>query len=306
MRVVLTGATGTIGCAVANELHTRGHSVVALTRNAERAGARLGAGVEVHVWAEPAQEPPPAGALERADGVIHLLGEPMSQRWTKEAKRRIVSSRVDATRQLAGALRALPDDTRPKALISQSATGFYGPRNGIPLDEGAEPGDGWLAELVADWEQAATAAADDMRVVVTRTGVVFSPEGGALATMLPFFRLGVGGPVAGGRQYVPWIHLDDVAGAIVECLENDGARGAVNVTSPNPVTNTELSRALGRALHRPALLPVPGLALKALYGEMAEIVTTGQRATPARLLGLGYRFRQPDLDPALSDVLARS
>jgi uncharacterized protein (TIGR01777 family) len=303
MRVVLTGATGTIGRAVAKELSNRGHGVVALSRDAQRAEARLGSDVEVHAWVKPAQDAPPTQALDRADGVIHLLGEPISQRWSEQAKRRIRSSRVDVTRQLVGALRALTDDARPKALISQSATGFYGSRNGAPLDEGAEPGDGWLAELVVDWEQAAAAAGDVMRVVTTRTGVVFSPEGGALAKMLPFFRLGIGGPVAGGRQYVPWIHLDDAAGAIVECLENDGVEGAVNLTSPNPVTNAELSGALGRALHRPASLPVPRLALKALYGEMAEIVTTGQRVLPARLLRLGYRFRQPELDPALRDVL---
>jgi uncharacterized protein len=304
MRVVLTGATGTIGHAVVEELQRRGHGVVALSRDAGRAQERLGPEVEVHVWSNPAEQAPTAEVLDGADAVIHLLGEPISQRWSEPAKERIRSSRVDATRHLVTALRGLPEAKRPKTLISQSATGFYGSRNGALLDENAGPGDGWLAELVVDWEQAATAASDLLRVVITRTGVVFSPQGGALAKMLPFFRSGVGGPVAGGGQYIPWIHLDDVAGAIVECLENGQARGPVNVTAPNPVTNAELSRALGHALHRPALLPVPGVALKALYGEMAEIVTTGQRVVPGRLLSLGYRFRQRELDHALRDVLA--
>jgi hypothetical protein len=144
-----------------------------------------------------------------------------------------------------------------------------------------------------------------MRVVCTRTGVVLSASGGALARMLPFFRLGVGGPVAGGRQYVPWVHLDDVAGAVLHCLDSSGAAGPVYVTAPDPATNTELARALGRVLGRPAVLPVPALALRLLYGEMAEVVTTGQRVLPERLERLGYRFRHPELEPALRDVLAR-
>jgi uncharacterized protein (TIGR01777 family) len=153
---------------------------------------------------------------------------------------------------------------------------------------------------VRDWEAEAMRAEEHgVRVVTTRTGVVLSKGTGALEKMLPFFKLGIGGPVAGGRQYVPWVHLDDVAGAIVHCLDHDGARGPVNVTAPEPATNAELSKALGRVLRRPAVLPVPGLAVKALYGEMATIVTTGQRALPARLTELGYRFRQPDLEPAL-------
>jgi hypothetical protein len=158
--------------------------------------------------------------------------------------------------------------------------------------------------VVTAWEHEAALAEEFMRVVCTRTGVVLSPGGGALAKMLPFFKLGVGGPVAGGRQYVPWIHLDDVVGAVLRCVDDTAAEGPVNVTAPNPVTNAELSRALGHVLGRPAVLPVPGMAVKLLYGEMAEIVTTGQRALPGRLTSLGYEFRHPELEAALRDVLA--
>ncbi len=205
---------------------------------------------------------------------------------------------------LVQAVRDLPAAQRPTALISQSATGYYGPRGDAPLDEQASAGDDFLAQVVIAWEAEASEARSMMRVALTRTGVVLSPEGGALAKMLPFFKLGIGGPVAGGHQYVPWIHRDDVVGALIRCVDDAEADGAVNVTAPNPVTNTELSRALGRALGRPAVLPVPGFAIKLLYGEMAEMVTTGQRVVPARLRQLGYEFRHPELEPALRDVLS--
>jgi hypothetical protein len=207
---------------------------------------------------------------------------------------------------LVSALKDLPDAERPKVLVSQSATGYYGPRGEALLDERAAAGDDFLADLVVAWEQEAQGAGSLMRVVLTRTGVVLSPSGGALAKMLPFFRLGVGGPVAGGHQYVPWIHLEDVVGALLCCLDEAGAQGPVNLTAPNPVTNTELSHALGRVLGRPAFLPVPGFAVKLLYGEMSEIVTTGQRVIPAQLQTLGYQFHHPDVEPALRDVLSDS
>jgi hypothetical protein len=190
-------------------------------------------------------------------------------------------------------------------LVSQSATGFYGPSGEKPLDERAAPGADFLGRVVVEWEREALAAAPVSRVVVTRTGVVLSPGSGALAKMLPPFRLGLGGPVAGGRQYVPWVHIDDVVAGLLHCLGEARLTGPVNLTAPNPVTNRELSRTLGRVLGRPAVLPVPGLALRLLYGEMAQIVTTGQRVVPERLLGSGYRFRQPELEPALRDVLGR-
>lgn len=305
MRVLITGATGTIGVAVADALRERGDGVVALSRDPERGERVLGAGVEVHPWPEPTAAPPPAEALEGVGGVIHLLGEPLAQRWTDDAKERIRTSRLLGTRMLVNGLAAMPEGAGPRVLISQSATGYYGPRDDTPLDEQAAAGHDFLADLVVGWEREAAAAAPRMRVAMTRTGVVLSPSGGALAKMLPFFRLGIGGPVAGGRQYVPWIHLDDVVGALLYALDHEAASGPINLTAPNPVTNAELSHALGHALSRPAVLPVPAMAINLLYGEMAELVTTGQRVIPARLRELGYGFRHSEVEPALRDVLAK-
>lgn len=303
MRVVLTGATGTIGRAVVAALRARDDEVVALSRDANRGQKALGPDVQVEAWPEPTQAPPSASALAGADAVVHLLGEPVAQRWSDQAKQAIRNSRVLGTRMLVERLRLLGDQERPRVLVSQSATGFYGARGDEPLDEQADAGSDFLSEVVVAWEGEAEQAASLMRVVRTRTGVVLSRSGGALARMLPFFRLGLGGPVAGGQQYVPWMHRDDVVGALLLCLDNDQIRGSVNVTSPAPVTNAKLARALGRALGRPAILPVPAVGLRLLYGEMAQIVTTGQRVIPARLQALGFDFRYPEIEAALSDVL---
>ena len=306
MRVAVTGATGLIGRALVKELQSRGDEVVALSRNADRARQALGDLVEAHAWPDPAGAPPPEAALAGADAVVHLLGEPVAQRWTAQAKENIRRSRVASTRSLVDGLLSLAPERRPAVLVSQSASGFYGPRGDEQLTEDAPPGDDFLAGVVVGWESEAMRAGSELRVALTRTGVVLSPEGGALAQMLPFFRAGVGGSVAGGRQYVPWIHLDDVVGALLFCLDDARATGPVNLAAPNPVTNAELSRTLGRVLNRPAVLPVPAFALKLLYGEMAQIVVTGQRVIPSRLSQLGYEFRHPDLEAALRDVLGRS
>jgi len=293
-----------IGRAVCHALATRGDQVVALSRDRDRAAQALGDQTEVFAWPDPVRRPPPVEALDGAAAVIHLLGEPVAQRWSQEAKRRIRESRVGATRMLVAALAELPEPRRPGVLVSQSATGFYGPSDTRELDEGAPAGSDFLADVVRDWEAAAAAAGELTRVVMTRTGVVLSPGGGALAKMLPFFRAGVGGPVAGGHQYVPWIHLDDVVAGLLFCLDRPELSGPVNLTAPTPATNAELSRALGRVLHRPAVLPVPAVALRVLYGEMAQIVTTGQRVLPKRLREAGFDFRHPELEVALRDVLA--
>jgi uncharacterized protein len=286
-----------IGRPLVRELRERGDEVIALSRNPERAAASLG--VEAQAWRDPKGEPPPPESLRGSDAVIHLLGESVAQRWTEAAKREIRDSRILSTRQLVAGLSELPPQERPRVLLSQSATGFYGPRGDERLSEETPGGDDFLANVVRDWEAEAQKAGElGMRVVTTRTGVVLSERGGALEKMLPFFKIGVGGPVAGGKQYVPWVHLDDVVGALVACIDGD-LSGPVNVTAPEPVTNRELSRTLGKVLKRPAFAPVPGLAVKALYGEMAMIVTTGQRAVPARLEESGYRFRRPSLEAAL-------
>ena len=298
MRVAVTGATGVIGGALVRALKERGDQPVALSRDAERARAQLG--VEAFAWSSPKSEPPPPDALRASDAVVHLLGETIAQRWSDETKREIRDSRVLTTRNLVAALRQLPEGERPGVLVSQSASGWYGARGEERLDEAEPAGGDFLAQITVDWEaEADRAEALGVRVVLTRTGVVVSESGGALEKMLPFFKLGIGGPVAGGRQYVPWIHLDDVVGALLFALDNDAVRGPINVTAPEPVTNKELSRTLGRVLRRPAFAPVPALAVKTLYGEMASIVTTGQRAVPARLEELGYEFRQANLEEAL-------
>ncbi len=300
MRVAVSGATGTIGRALVDELRERGDEVTALSRDAERASQSLG--VPAERWAAPTEEPPPAAALSGHDAVVHLIGETIAQRWSDEAKREIRDSRVLSTRNLVTGLRDLPAADRPRVLVSQSGAGFYGERGDEPLDESAPAGDDFVARMVVEWEAEASAAAElGLRVALTRTGPVLS-EGGALGKMLPFFKMGLGGPVAGGRQYFPWVHLDDVIGAMLFCLDTDTASGPLNVTAPEPVTNREFSRALGRVLHRPAFAPVPGLAVKTLYGEMAMIVTTGQRAIPARLTELGYSFRRPELEDALREA----
>lgn len=306
MRIAITGATGLIGSAVVQAAQARGDEVAALSRSPDRARSVLGDQVEIYEWRDPLGEAPPASALDGADAVVHLLGEPVAQRWSAEAKQKIRDSRILSTRMLVTALGALPDARRPGVLVSQSATGYYGPRGDEAIDEDASPGTDFLAEVTVAWEaEAQTASRLGMRVALPRTGVVLAGSGGALAQMLPPFRLGVGGPVAGGRQYVPWIHLDDVVGALLKCVDDVQASGPVNLTAPGPATNAELAHALGHVLHRPALLPVPGLALRILYGEMSVIVTTGARVVPSRLKELGYDFAHPELEPALRDVLDR-
>jgi uncharacterized protein (TIGR01777 family) len=209
---------------------------------------------------------------------------------------------VQGTRRLVQAIKDA--DPRPTALISASAVGYYGHRGDERLDEDAPPGDDFLAQVCLAWEREAQQAEPlGLRVVRVRTGVLLDKDGGALAKMLLPFKLGVGGPVAGGRQYMPWIHIDDVVGIYAQAVHDDW-NGPVNATAPEPVTNKEFSKALGRALRRPAVAPIPALAIRALYGQMAEIVTEGQRAVPRRVLELGYEFRHPALDEALQDAVA--
>ena len=300
MKVTVTGATGTLGRAVVGALLDRGDEVTALSRDCAAARAKLGEAVHTLEWRDPKAEAPPADALAGRDAVVHLLGEPVAQRWTDAAKREIRDSRVLSTRNLVAALGELADTDRPRTLVSQSATGWYGARGDETVDESAGPAGDFLAQVCVEWEAEARRGEElGMRVALTRTGVVLSEDGGALEKMLPPFKLGAGGPVAGGRQYVPWVHTDDVVGGLIFCLDTAGASGPLNLTAPRPVTNAELSKTLGRVLKRPAIAPVPAFAVKLLYGEMAMIVTTGVRAVPERLGSLGYRFRRPDLEDAL-------
>jgi uncharacterized protein len=302
MRVTVTGATGRIGARIVAALKGRGDDVVVLSRDPERAARALR--VEAVAW-RAEQQPAPAAALAGRDGVVHLAGEDIAQRWNAESKRRIHASREIGTRNLVAGLRVA--DPRPAALVSASGVAWYGPRGDEPVDEDAPAADDFLGQVCAAWEREAVAAEPlGVRVVRVRTGIVLDRGGGALAKMLPFFRLGIGGPVAGGRQWMPWIHVDDLVGIYLRALDDAQWSGPVNATAPQPVTNKEFSRALGRVLKRPAFAPVPAFAVQVLYGEMAEIVTTGQRAVPARLTELGYRFRRPELEDALREATGRA
>ena len=303
MRVTVTGGTGRIGSGVVEALVRRGDEVSVLTRDPRRAAARLPEGVTPVPW-DPAAGPAPVEALSGCAAVVHLAGEDVAQRWTSAAKRRIRDSREVGTRNLvAGIARA---DPRPAALVSGSAAGYYGPHGDEPVDESTPPGDDFLARVCVAWEREARQAEElGVRVAIVRAGVVLDAHGGALAKMLPFFRLGIGGPVAGGRQYLPWIHRDDEIGLLLAAIDAPSFSGPVNAAAPAAVTNAEFSKALGRALRRPAIAPVPALAIRALYGEMSAIVVTGVRMVPGRVPELGYAFRHPELEEALRSALAR-
>jgi uncharacterized protein (TIGR01777 family) len=309
LKVTVTGATGLIGRRLLERLLGGDIAeVTVLTRDPANVGPRLGhdlAGrVQAIAW-DPLHEPAPAEALSGRDAVVHLAGENISQRWSKSARTAIRESRVQGTHNLVEGLKAA--ESRPGTLVSGSAIGYYGPHGIEPVDEDAPAGSDFLAEVCAAWEAAAAAAGElGMRVVHSRTGVVLDQHGGALSQMLLPFKLGVGGPIAGGGQYLSWIHADDVIGILIAALTDERWSGPINVTAPEPVSNRDFSKALGSVLKRPAVLPLPGAALHLLYGDMAEIITTGVRAMPARALVLGYEFRQPELRPALLAALDRS
>jgi uncharacterized protein (TIGR01777 family) len=294
MKVTVTGASGLIGTKLVERLRARGDEVTTLSRHASAPGAVA--------W-RPEDEPAPAHALAGRDAVVHLAGENVAQRWSEDAKRRIRASRELGTRNLVAGIEVA--EPRPRVLVSASAVGYYGPHGDEPLDESTPAGEDFLAQVCVAWEREARRAADlGLRVAIVRTGVVLDRAGGALAKMLPFFKLGVGGPVAGGSQYMPWIHVDDVVGIYLAALDGEDWDGPLNASAPEPVTNKHFSSALGRALHRPAVAPVPAVAVRTLYGEMAEIVTKGQRVVPRRPQELGYRFAHADLDEALRSALA--
>jgi uncharacterized protein len=301
VKVLVTGASGFIGSALCDSLLVRGDTVAGLTRDPKRARS-TNPSVSWHAW-EPLLERPPAEAFENVDAVVNLLGEKIDQRWTGEAKERIMESRRTGTHNLVGTIAAL--ERKPKVLVNQSAIGFYGDRSDSLMDESASSGEGFDTEVVREWEAAAREAeATGVRVVIIRTGHVLDPSGGILAKLLPPFKLGVGGPLAGGEQYVSWIHIEDEIGLILWAIENDALSGVVNLTAPQPVTNRRLSKELGRVLHRPAAMPVPGFALDLMYGsEFGTVLRGGQRVVPRRALDLGYEFRHPELAEALEDLL---
>jgi uncharacterized protein (TIGR01777 family) len=301
MRVLITGASGLLGSALSDALLARGDEVVGLTRDPERARPRNPT-VRWHAW-QATTERPPAEALDQVDGVVNLIGEEINQRLTDEAKVRIRESRLAGTRNLLQGIAA--SSTEPSVFVGQSAIGYYGDRGAQIVDEETPPGEGFAAELPAEWEAAEREAEDAVdRVVIYRTGLVLTKHGGLLRQLLLPFKLGVGGPIAGGEQFMSWIHVEDVVGLFLWALDDHRVWGVINATAPNPVTNREFSKELGRALHRPAVFPVPKLAVAALRGgELADTVAGGARVLPRRALDLGYEFRHPELDEALRSAL---
>jgi len=301
MRVLVTGASGTIGRAVCDALLARGDEVFALSRSPEKA-KQASPNVSWFAW-DPALERPPGEALAGVDGVINLVGEPINQRWTDEAKKRILESRQTATHNLVAAINAA--DPRPRVLVGQSAIGFYGDRGDATVDEETGPGNSFDAKVVIAWEAASREVDDSVRLALMRTGLVLDKDSGLLGELMLPFKLGVGGPVAGGHNYMPWISLDDEVGLLLWALDTSTASGVYNACAPEPVTNKVFSKALGKALGRPAIMPVPKLAVKARLGaELGEVATGGQRAVPRRALEGGYVFEHPDIESGLAAALA--
>jgi uncharacterized protein (TIGR01777 family) len=302
VKVLVTGATGLIGSALCDSLLSRGDQVVGLTRDPGKARGKRPS-VEWHRW-DPTLERPDAAAFEGVDGVVNLVGEKIDQRWTDEAKRKIMDSRRVGTHNLVQAIAGLA--RRPAVLVSQSAVGYYGNRGDTVVDESTGPGgESFDSEVVEEWERAAREVdATGVRLAIIRSGQILDAGGGMLGELLPPFKLGVGGPLAGGSQYISWIHADDEVGILLWALDDESVTGVVNATAPNPATNRDFSKALGRALGRPAVVPVPGFVLDLKFGaEFGKVLRGGQRVIPKRTMELGYEFRHPDLDEALRDLL---
>ena len=297
MDVLVSGSTGLIGSALVSALEEGGHRVRRLTRSG-------GSSEDVVRW-DPSAGEIDAGRIEGVDAVVHLAGENIAGRWTDAKKARIRDSRVRGTRLLAETLARLP--TPPAVMVSASAAGYYGDRGNELLSEESAPGDNFLAGVGQEWEAAADPAREaGVRVVNPRFGIVLSTEGGALGTTLPIFKLGVGGKIGSGRQYWSWIAIDDVVGAILHVLTKDSLEGPVNVTVPDPPTNSEYTSVLGHVLGRPTVFPLPAPAARIMLGQLAdELLLASQRIEPARLKGTGYSYRYPELEGALRHLLGK-
>ena len=296
MRILVSGASGLVGRALTPFLEKAGHEVTPLVRGPAQPGVR---------W-DPSTGIREMEAAEGFDAVVHLAGENIAQgRWNAAKKFRIRGSRVDGTRSLAASLASLSQP--PGLMVCASAIGYYGDRGAISLDETASPGEGYLPEVCREWEAAAgPAASNGIRVVHLRLGVVLSPDGGALVKMLLPFKMGVGGKVGDGRQYMSWVSIDDVVGIIGHTLERDDLRGPVNAVAPDAVTNAEFTSVLARVLSRPAFFPMPAFAARLAFGEMADaLLLASTRVTPARLLESGYEFQHSNLESALRHLLGR-
>ncbi|HEX8411844.1 MAG TPA: TIGR01777 family oxidoreductase [Thermoanaerobaculia bacterium] len=297
MRIVIAGGTGFIGEPLVRRLVARGDDVAVLSRNPAKVQAGRGVQWDGRTQGGWSTE------VANADAIVNLAGENVGEgRWTGERRKQLVSSRIDATGAIVEALRSAPPRTEMRTLVNASAVGYYGFDRGEELfDEHGTHGSGFLAELVEQWERAAREAEKLTRLVILRFGVALSPEGGALKKMMLPFKLGAGGPVGSGEQWMSWVDRDDAVRAIEWALDNQQARGVYNITAPEPVTNRDFTRALGRALHRPAFMPAPGFALRAAFGEMAdEVLLGGQRVVPRRAEREGFVFEAPTLDASFA------
>lgn len=302
MRVLITGATGFIGSRLYETLAERGHEVVGLSRRPDSARERLPTLADAYAWSSPVDGPPPMEAFDGVDAVVHLAGETVAGRWTSAKKRAIRNSRVRGTRHLVETMERL--EVRPDVLVSVSAVGVYGDRGDEELTEESPLGTDFLARVCADWEAESRRAEDlDVRVVNPRIGLALGPGGGALAPMLPLFKLGLGGPLGSGRQWWPWVHRDDVVGIIRHALEHDDLQGPVHATAPTPVRQRDFAKALGRVLNRPAFLPAPSFALRLVLGQFSQELLDSRRVLPERAESSGYDFQHPELEPALHEVL---
>ncbi|WP_437721657.1 TIGR01777 family oxidoreductase [Sorangium sp. So ce861] len=302
--VLVTGGSGFIGRGLVKDLLARGDRVTVLTRDVGRTQASL-PGARVVSWS-PYSAGPWFEELDGVDGVIHLAGESIVKRWSEDARREIVNSRIDTTRLMGEAIGKAK--RKPSAFVCASAVGYYGPQPGEKvLDEGAPPGQGFLADVVVRWEEAARAIEEQhgVRSVQLRIGVVIGEGGGALDKMIAPFRFFLGGPIGDGKQVIPWIHRDDVVALTLLALDSDAVRGPLNVTAPHAATGEEVAQAIGAVLRRPSWLRVPEAVVKLGMGDAAEIVTTGQRAYPRRAEELGYQFRYAHLTPALESIFSR-
>lgn len=295
MHVVIAGGSGFLGRALTRSLEGDGHRVSVLTRR-----ARPGHPEDI-AWTPDGQSGPWARALTGVDAIVNLAGEGIAdKRWTTARKQALLDSRLDATNSLVQAMHDLPSP--PSVFVSGSGIGYYGPSGDAPITEDAPAGHDFVATMAARWEAAATPAEAFTRVVRLRTGLVLGKEG-ALAKMLPPFKLGLGGRLGPGTQWMPWISVDDWVGLTSRLIANAGARGPFNLSAPTPVTNAEFTRTLGAVLHRPTIMPVPAFALTLALGELSDVLLTGQRAVPTKAQALGYVFRHPRLDTALRAAL---
>jgi uncharacterized protein len=304
MKILVAGASGLVGTALGRALSRAGHTVCRLVRPESAAGEGANEGFAV-AWNPATGEL--GGAGVGADAVVNLAGASIADgRWTTQRKELLRASRIDATRALVNALARM--NARPSVLVSASAIGVYGDRGDETLTEESKPGTGFLAELTQEWEaEARKAEALGIRVVLARFGIILAREGGALPKMLRPFKLGAGGRLGSGRQWMSWVTLEDVVGGLKATIENSSARGAINFVAPQPVQNTEFTRVLAKALHRPALFPAPAFALRLALGEMADaLLLSSQRVAPQALEKLGYRFLHSDLTSALARILAKS